>query len=529
VAESPVTGRFPFHGGRVAALSLLAAATASCIFTTSSSPSAARHRLAYRLSVGGDPANPSCAIRIRILDWPAGEPLVFQAPRYYADNPGLPIRGLEAADILASDFRGRPLAARDTALESRAVGGNFIALPRGAVELSYEVDLDPGDPGRFGLPMPGLAPGVQAIDGASFFLLPQVGDGYTGQWRTPVDATLDFDLGPGFDLAGQSPSAVLRTNYELMFVRAAVNPVVTHRFPAGDNEIITYGMTAAASDSVDWPALHSLLGACLRVVEDSLLTFPPGPYYVGETPVFWGIEGNQGYWFRAAVQGMAILHVHELVHHFVGVKHGDLEDPWWKEGMTSYLGNLLALQAGLVTDSAFRAELMVSRDALPAVLGHALASSHVRDRLFLPLDSLYMHQDDPVNFLGLVYGKGAQASMILDRHLLEHSGGRHGVYHLIRLLIRRHGPAFARADLVRAVGELSGTDSRGFLESLLDRPGPLGQDSLESTYAALKAMGRLLHSSTVAKRGQAGEQPVGPAAPDAGLLPADGRPGLGKF
>lgn len=522
-------GRFLLRNSAAAALALLAAAAASCIFTTSSAETAARHALDYRLSIRGLPGSPACSVRIRIRTWPEGKPLVFQAPRYHADNPGLPIRGFLAADIRVTDVRGRPLAARDTVMESPRPDGNFIVLPAGAAELRYEVDLDPGDPGRFGLPLPGLAPGVQAIDGACFFLLPHAGgSSFSSQWRTPVDATLDFDLDPGFHLVGQSPAAALRTNYELMFVRAAVNPVATSRFTAGDNDIVTYGMTAAA-DSVDWPALHQLLADCLRTVEDSLLPFPPGPYYVGETPVFWGIEGNQGYWFRAAVQGAAMVHMHELAHHFVGVKHGDLEDPWWKEGMTSYLGNLLALQAGLIGDSAFRAEVMAPRDALPAVLGHALASPSVRDRLFLPLDSLYGSRDDAEGFLGLVYGKGAQASMILDRHLLEGSGGRHGVYHLVRLLVRRHGPAFDRGDLVRAVGELAGADSRGFLESLLDRPGPLGQDSLESTYAALKAMGRLRASAAAAKRGLAEDRPSYPAAPSGGLLPAEGRPGLGKF
>jgi hypothetical protein len=525
MAEGSVTLKTLIRKARTAVLYCLAAGTASCIFTTSSTEFPARHGLAYRVSIGGDPSGPHCRIRIRILDWPAGEPLVFQAPRYHADNPGLPVRGISAADIRASDALGRPVAARDTAPDSPRPDGNFVVLPRGAVELAYEVDLDPGDPGRFGLPMPGLAPGVQAIDGAYFFLLPLVGGDFAGQWRTPVDATLDFHLDPGFDLVGQSPSAEPRANYELMFVRAAVNPAVKHRFSAGDNDIITYGMTAAAADSVDWPALHGLLEACLKVVEDSLLPFPPGPYFVGETPVFWGIEGSHGYWFRSAVQGMAMVHVHELAHHFVGVRHGDREDPWWKEGMTSYLGNLLALQAGLVTDSAFRAEMLASRDALPAVQRHALASSLLRDRLFLPLDSLFNFRDDPENFLGLVYGKGAQASMILDRHLLELSGGRHSVFHLIRLLIRRHGPSFDRADLVRAVSELAGADSRGFLEALLDRPGPLGQDSLEATYASLKAMGRLQASGSAAKRGAPASRAVGAADP----LPMEQRPGAGKF
>jgi predicted metalloprotease with PDZ domain len=145
------------------------------------------------------------------------------------------------------------------------------------------------------------------------------------------------------------------------------------------------------------------------------------------------------------------------------------------------------------------------------------------------MDTLFNHRDDPANYLGLVYGKGAQASMILDRHLLEHSSRRHSVLHLIRLLIRRHGEAFDRAGLVAAVSELSGVDSRSFLESLLDRPGPLGRDSLESTYAALKAMGRLESSQGAGKAAVGiGERRPIPDAEAVGDAARDRAPGFGS-
>jgi predicted metalloprotease with PDZ domain len=129
-----------------------------------------------------------------------------------------------------------------------------------------------------------------------------------------------------------------------------------------------------------------------------------------------------------------------LIHTFVGVYHGELEDPWWKEGMTNYLGYLLPLQAGRISDSAFASGIFPLIDTVPAVRDVPLASPEVRTRLFLPLDSAWAPPADPRGFINLVYGKGGEASMILDRWLLERSGGRKSVFDLVRSLIREHGP-----------------------------------------------------------------------------------------
>src|SRR5690606_28028014 len=88
------------------------------------------------------------------------------------------------------------------------------------------------------------------------------------------------------------------------------------------------------------------------------------------------------------------------------------------------------------------------------------------------------------------YGKGSQAAMILDRHILEGSAGRYSLFDLIRELIRKHGTAFRRPELVSAVDSLAGGRSEEFLSGLLDRAGPLGADSLARTYTALRNMGR---------------------------------------
>jgi hypothetical protein len=464
-----------------AALPLLSAVCGGCLFHADAPDPAARHALSYRLEAG----DAGCRVTVRIDRWPSGEAKLFQAPVYYPDNPVCPLPGLRAADLDVRDARGASLAARDTALGS-AGEGNPIRLPDAARSFAYSVDLDPADSRRFGLPAPGLAPGVDAVDGAYFFVLPILAEDLAARWRSPARLSLDI-VAPGRILAGSDAHRDLSTPYELMFLRAVFDPIRSFTRAMPGHDLTVY----ATSDTVlDLAAFSDRLAEAIRLVEDSLSPLPTYRYFAGETPVFWGVEGIQGYWFHAGAAPDPMVRIHELAHTFVGIYHGDREDPWWKEGMTEYLGWLLPLQAGMVGDTAFAREVLAAHDSVAAVREVALAAPEVRTRLYLPLDSAWASREDPEGFTWLVYGKGGQASMILDRWLLEHSQGRRSVFDLVRALARDYGPAFTRAQLVAETARLSGRPSEAFLSGLLDLPGAFPADSLRATYRALRALGR---------------------------------------
>jgi hypothetical protein len=380
------------------------------------------------------------------------------------------------------------LAARDS-VTGVAADGNLVILPDNARSFSYDVDLAPADPARFGLPVPGLAPGVDAIDGAYFFVLPALGKSIAERWRARVRIWLEISA-PGRVLVGSDASLFMDAPYELMFLRAALDPPRTLTIPVRGHQLTLY---ATSDTAFDMPALSGLLATCIGLVEDSLLPIPSPRYFAGQFPVFSGIEGDQGYWFNSDGYSLPQVHTHELIHTFVGIYHGDLDDPWWKEGLTNYLGLLLPLQGGLIGDSVFAAAALADLGARPAVRDLPLSAAVVRTDLFPPLDSAWKQGKDPQGYLDLVYGKGAQASMILDRWLLENSGGRKSVYDLVRALVALPERGFTRAEIVAATAKVAGTagaPAEAFLTSLLDRSGAFPADSLRSTYLALRARGR---------------------------------------
>jgi hypothetical protein len=472
-----------------AAAAALALVPTACLFETADTAAtdpASAHVLAYRVIPGA--RGKACRIEVDLRAWPEGEPKLFQAPVYYSDNPAYPVPGLHAADMRVRDGSGRAVPARDTVSAAHALDGNLFVLPPEARAFAYDVDLAPGDSGRFGVPIPGTVAGVDPIDGAYFFALPVLGRGFASQWRTRARISLDFVPVDGRALAGSDAHRDLGTPYELMFVRAAYDPARMLSRSIRGHELVVY---ATSDSSVDLEALGSLAERCIRAVEDSLLPLPTYRYYVGESPGFWGIEGIQGYWLHPGARNEPVSNTHEVIHTFVGVYHGDREDPWWKEGMTQYLGFLLPLQGGMISDTAFASAMLATLDTVPAVRGYALASPYVRNHLYPPLDSSFHSPSDPEDFIDLVYGKGAQAAMILERWILEGSGGSRSAYDLVRALIREGGPAFDRSLLSAETERLAGRPSAAFLSGLLDRAGAFPADSLAATYRALRKLGRL--------------------------------------
>ncbi len=463
----------------------------SCLFETTSNPYYGAHSLSYQVIVAAK-GQSHCEIEIEINQWPQGEGKIFQLPYYYTDNPALPVPGIASSAIMAFDSQGRKLQVKDTILEGSNLQGRYIVLPEAAVRISYPVDLDPKDPNRFGIPMPRLKDGIDLFDGAYFFVLPVIGDDISSQWRQPLQIELEFLPATDRILVGTETKLNLKTNYELMFVRAAYDPIEVSTITLGNRQVTTYG---TSSDSMNFPAFQTLFAKCLTLVEDSLLPLPISHYYVGETPVFWGIEGTGGYWFRQEAQTLAMVHVHELVHTVVGIYNADRQDPWYKEGLTEYIGYILALQGGLTPEINFTNEILHPLDSIIAVKKYPLSSPIIRNNLFSPLDSNYLDKPNPENFLSLVYTKGAQASMIIDRYIWENSQKKSSVFTMVRDLNLRFTPSFSREDLVTLIVKYthrSNSEVSGFLQSLLDQPGYFSQDSLTNTYMALKSNGRFL-------------------------------------
>jgi hypothetical protein len=181
-----------------------------------------------------------------------------------------------------------------------------------------------------------------------------------------------------------------------------------------------------------------------------------------------GMEGTFSFYMinwqgsddTGAVRGIT---THEALHAWIGIRTGELDDPWWKEGAASYLGRVLAANAGFPRET-LRSQLVKSLRGNPATGRFALSDPYVRDHLF---DS-----DTNTGCIALVYGKGAQVCMLLDKMLRRATKNTATLLSKTGELCTRYDhSAFSRAQFRQVLEENTGLDLGGFFSWYIDSPG----------------------------------------------------------
>lgn len=419
--------------------------------------------------------------------------MTFAMPPYYSDNPAWPapnppyrdIRILECGSSLPL-LSGSSLPI-DTLAATAAVP-TLLRLPAQACAFDYAVDLDSAAPGRWGLAYPDLAPGLQLVDGATLFALPWLAEQAdpAASWRTPMAIEVEWEPSPGIQSIGLPRRDELASPYELMFVRGVLGRPRTLSFQVnlqgGPTRIALFATT---SDTVDLGPLADSLPKYLKAVESLLGPLPTDYLAIGEVKYQGGLEGLHGYWFGTPYVGYSEVHLHELIHLWVGVRWGDVDMPWFKEGVTTYLADWLMVSGGWQNSQIWEAVTeLTARDTSGPLATTPLAGLEARSRYFRPLNSQFRDGNDS-GWYALVYGKGPQVALLMDVWMLETSRGRYGLADALRRLHQKNRPGFTRADFYRACETLAGADPGEIFDPLMDGVGPIPVESIRDAFGSL--------------------------------------------
>jgi predicted metalloprotease with PDZ domain len=171
---------------------------------------------------------------------------------------------------------------------------------------------------------------------------------------------------------------------------------------------------------------------------------------------------------------------HEAVHCWIGVRVGEHEDGWWKEGTTNYLGYQLAFRRGLCSRWLVEQTLLADLSKDLSVMQIPLSDALVRVGLY----------DTTMGMLGLVYTKGAQVSMLIDERLRRQSGGRSSIEGLCSYVVGQlDGGAFDRAAYLELVKRYSGIEIGDIYAQWVDSAGVIPNTLLASSWVSLLSMG----------------------------------------
>ncbi len=432
--------------------------------------------------------NDSIFITLKIHVNEGDESLQFLAPPVYSDNPWLEQKSAGFHDLKVTGQSGNNIT---VSLDSVTVGLHKclrISFPCNdtIISVRYTITFDYVDT-IYG-PFPFLENNRGYWQGGHIFLLPYTTNDLADIWRTPYNFSVTYNTATGQTLHGDPLPTVFFSNvYELMFSTNALNADVL-ALGKGGRQRFRF-VTLAESNQIDPLLLNEAVRSCQILLEDITSIFEP----ITATPlsVIFGINnagGLEGMYafsiinpFENDIKGwFPMILAHETIHAWIGLRVGDYEDPWWKEGTTSYLGYLFALRNNLCSDYFITNKLLADLSGDPSVHKYALADPEVRKRIYADVD----------NCESLVYDKGAQVTMLFDRKIREESGECTSIDEILGDFAEEYnGRAFYRQEYIAFIKEKSGVDISDIVSQYVITTGVIPDSVLQENCNALIAMG----------------------------------------
>ncbi len=394
----------------------------------------------------------------------------FLLPFHYFDNPVDLCDGPTVRDLTIIDANGENVAFGADTVASIPVPHYGITLPEGTaypVSMEYKLDLSVVHPDstRLSLPQVHIRNGSLFLLGAHIFIIPEISSSLPDLWRRSCRSEVRVEAAKTIPLYGTGGSSFsCNTLYELLFIQLSggQTPVASGRGGGVDFVFINSSDTTYPVAVID--SLSDLFARILDTLSTSFGPFDGAPYTVGFLKTWGGLEGCFG--FMAGVPSSNIgssfpeILAHEALHHFIGVRCGDYDDPWWKESAASYLGleTMIRLQF-------YAPEYLKKRMTTPFLYGdtarfqHALSDPWLRENMFA--ESVH----------GIVYERGAQVMMLLDAAIRLGSENRSSLLSVTAELCRTfEGGAFHRTDFLAALERTGMSGVEDFFARYVDDP-----------------------------------------------------------
>lgn len=475
----------------------------SCAYNPfSSSEYQSYNRLEYRVNIP-DMKQDSICISVRIPEWHCSGSVKLLAPPVYADNPHLIQTENNFFLMSAVNKYGERLNLHEDSCKVGIFNSLSLSFSASQLPVTIEYYIKFRYESHRYMPPPEVRENFGYLQGNYLFLVPYRSARTVDIWRDTVfSMQVVYNLGENVSLAGDPDSVLFSTPYQLMFSKSALffKPAIGTKVLYSGEEAgqpfrfvnISFS-TQFTQDLID--KTGSDFRKILRCVTQKFGAAAETPYTVitGMNDAI-GLEGTHAfclrnpYWKDTA--DIAMTMAHEYVHLWVGILTGDYEDPWWKEGTTTYLGLLIPKVNNLCSYHYIRNWLVKDLSQVPHVGDYVISNPEVRSLLF---------QGDLAPGIGVaVYEKGAQINMLLDRYIREVSGNRMSLFAIIsEFLSYFKGKAFHRNEYISFLNEYSGGDVQGIFSTYVDSPGTIPVAVLEDNFDALVELGAFGDIDTV--------------------------------
>ena len=427
-------------------------------------------------------------ISLQIYKPEPGDSIRLLAPPIYADNPWLEPTAPNFHNLSVVDATNKPIG---YVTDSIAVGlykSLSISFPNcdSIIIIDYDVTFNYMD--TVNMPVPYIDNESGYWQGSYIFLIPYDGTDMADIWRSNFNISVSFNIASNISFYGDpAPLTYFDNPYELLFSTCALNADLLTQGEVGGQ---SFQFVFLPKGDVINPQLVQKVKEDFEIIlNDITRIFNP----LNEAPVSvifgvnkaGGLEGMYAFsmlnpWENDSTGWINMILAHEAIHFWIGNRVGDYDDPWWKEGTTSYLGYQIALRNNLCSDYFINRKLLKNLSNDNGVNTYALCDHEVRKYIFSSVNSCE----------SLVYDKGAQVSMLMDRRIRETSRSQTSLCEILGEFVKEYdGKAFYREEYLSYIKEHSGADVSDIFTDYVETIGAIPDSILTENCTALINMG----------------------------------------
>jgi hypothetical protein len=175
---------------------------------------------------------------------------------------------------------------------------------------------------------------------------------------------------------------------------------------------------------------------------------------------------------------IAMVFAHEAYHHMIGIRCGDLDDPWWKEGTANYLGYAKSAELNLSKKSKVYDRFVRPSSLNDAEKGHSPSEEYVRENQY----ALKLYR--------LTYTKGGQISMLMDEAIRKATDNSITLHDATAELCKEYlHSAFNRGQFISHFRQYGECDISGIIEHYADTPDSIPPAILSHAFNYLDSCG----------------------------------------
>ncbi len=438
----------------------------------------------------------SIHISFTMNNWEHDDSIYLIAPPLYADNPFAIATGQNFCNLVITDTVHQPVPYNADSIMVGNYKSLLIKLSNTLCPFKVEYDvkfLYKTNPLHWYMPLPFIGENTGYLQGNYMFLIPCNSKNTEEIWREDFNFEVTYNLGNDVVLYGDPElKATFDTPYQLLF---STNALVSRSVI---NEQFLFEGTSAGQSfqciniSIDTSFTPQIIDSAKNIFSTILQYITPQFGIIYEAPVTLitginnkiGLEGMYAFCCKNLYDGNIKsttpgCMVHEIIHAWIGVRIGEYDDPWWKEGTTSYLAHVITRKLKLSNENETKIDLLDSLAGGGNASNYALSDNIIRSILYT---------GDGVG--RLVYRKGAQVNMLLDRRIRDSTKNKVSLESIIIEFVKQNNnKSFYRGEYIAFLNSRAQNDVSDIFDTYVDTPGPIPGSVLKENLIVLTEYG----------------------------------------